>query len=386
VTPLIRAETCFKDIFDYKPECFFQAPGRVNLIGEHTDYNDGYVLPVAINFHTVVAAAKRQDRSVRIVAADYASEMDVFSLDEPIVKLEAPRWANYIRGVVRGLQDRGYNIGGVDIAISGNIPQGSGLSSSAALEVVVGQTLKSMFGLAISQTDIALVGQEAEHSFVGTRCGIMDQLVSVKGSKDHALLIDCRSLESNPIPIPKDISILIVDSNVNRGLVDSEYNSRREQCEEAARLLGVKALRDISLSDLEKRKSELPMEVAKRARHVVSENERTLAAADALTASNLKQLSKLMAESHRSMRDDFEISVPAVDLIVDTISSVVGEQGGVRMTGGGFGGCVVALLSPHLIQDVKDALSATYERETGLQESIMVCAASGGSGRLAGPS
>ena len=196
----------------------------------------------------------------------------------------------------------------------------------------------------------------------------------------------CRSLESNVIPIPKDVSILIVDSNVNRGLVDSEYNSRRKQCEEAARLLRVKAQRDISLSDLEKRMSELPIEVAKRAVHVVSENERTLAAADALAASNLKRLSKLMAEPHQSMRDDFEITVPAVDLIVDTIGSVIGEQGGVRMTGGGFGGCVVALLAPHLIQDVTDALAATYERETGLRGSIMVCKASEGSGSLAGPS
>ncbi|MEO2178095.1 MAG: galactokinase [bacterium] len=383
MTPPERAEFAFKQVFGDKPEYFFFAPGRVNLIGEHTDYNDGFVLPAAINFQTVVAANRRQDQTVRCVAADYDNELDVFSLDEPVVVLESPRWANYVRGVVSSLQTRGYKIGGVDIAISGDIPQGSGLSSSAALEVAIGQTFQSLFRLTISQSDIALVGQEAEHTFVGSLCGIMDQLVSARAKQGHALLIDCRTLESTPIPIPNELAILIVDSNVSRGLVDSEYNSRRQQCEDAARLLGLDALRDISLPEFKKRINELPADIAKRARHVVTENERTLAAADALACSNMKLLSRLMAQSHESMRQDFEITIPAIDLIVNTISRVIGERGGVRMTGGGFGGCVVALLSPQLIPEVTNALSSVYERETGLQYSHYVCTASAGSGKLA---
>jgi galactokinase len=394
MTPKDKAESVFLQVFGNAPARFFSAPGRVNLIGEHTDYNDGFVLPLAVNFQTVVAVRKRTDQTCRIIAADYvvenglgadkrgAWEEDNFEIDQPIEVLAQRRWPNYVRGVISGLLKREFKISGVDMVISGNIPQGAGLSSSAALEVVIGEAFKSLFELSISQTDIALIGQEAEHLFAGTRCGIMDQLVSAQGKQGHALLIDCRTMQSNAVPIPKDLAILVVDSNVTRDLVDSEYNDRRLQCEEASKRLNIKALRDISLSELEVRLEGMPTDVAKRARHVVSENFRTLAMSEALATSDVKRISRLMAASHQSMRDDFEITIPAIDFLVDTINSVVGERGGVRMTGGGFGGCVIALLAPHLILQVKDVLVERYEKQTGLKETLFLCEASGGSGEI----
>lgn len=380
--PRENAEAAFKKIYGAAPSHAFRAPGRVNLIGEHTDYNDGFVLPVAIDFQTVVAASRREDRQVRLVAVDYGGEEDEFTLDAPIEAHGTRVWANYIRGVVKILQARGLAFQGVDLAISGDVPQGAGLSSSAALEVAVGQAFASLFDLPLSPTDIALIGQQAENSFVGVQCGIMDQLVSARGQAGHALMIDCRSLETRPVPLPQGLAIMIVDSHVVHGHVGGEYNSRREQCEEAARILGVKALRDVSLADLVPRLGGLPDLAAKCARHVVSENERVLKAAEALEANDIRTLSGLMAASHASMRDDFEITVPAIDLIVDSVSDVVGDKGGVRMTGGGFGGCVVALVPPALVSDVKEALADRYEDETGLKETVYVCQSAAGAGRL----
>ncbi len=378
MTPTQMAETAFRRSFDRAPAHFSRAPGRVNLIGEHTDYNDGFVLPVAIDFATVVAAERAENSTVHVVAADYGGDADSFSVDDPIAPHASSHWSNYVRGVVSGLLQRGYKVGGANLAISGNVPQGAGLSSSASLEVAVAQTFNALFDLGVPPTEIALIGQEAEHRFVGTRCGIMDQLVSVSARQEHALLIDCRSLETKPIPMPDGLSILIVNSNVVRGLVDSEYNSRRQQCEGAARELRINALRDICFDDLLDRLDELPPKVARRARHVVSENQRTLDAADALARSDINALSRLMAASHASMRDDFEITVPAIDCIVDILGTVIGDRGGVRMTGGGFGGCVVALLSSELIPDARGALANAYERRTGLRETTFVCQAAEG--------
>lgn len=384
MSPRGKAEAAFKSAFGSAPTHFFRAPGRVNLIGEHTDYNDGFVLPAAIDFQTVIAASRRDDRQVRVVAADYDNEEDIFSLDEPIEPHESRLWANYIRGVVKVLLARGHAIDGLDLAVSGNVPQGAGLSSSASLEVGVGQSFASLFDLPLSKEDIALVGQEAENTFVGVQCGIMDQLVSSSGKAGHALLIDCRSLETKPVPVPDGLVLMIIDSHVVHGHVGGEYNSRREQCEEAARILGVKALRDISLEDLTPRLGELPPLAAKRAHHVVSENERVLTAARALEVGDIKTLSALMAASHASMRDDFEITVPAIDLIVEIVSGVIGDKGGVRMTGGGFGGCVVALLPPGLVAKVKEALAKWYGPETGLKEAVYICQPMAGAGIFPG--
>lgn len=375
-----NVKTAFNSVFSYAPSHIIQAPGRVNLIGEHTDYNDGFVLPCAINYQTVVAAAKRDDHLVRIIAVDYNNEVDEFDLTQDIVFAQDKMWANYIRGVVKGLLARGYEFQGMDISVSGNVPQGAGLSSSAALEVVIGQTVKVLYNLEISQAQIALNGQEAENKFVGCQCGIMDQMISAEGRENTAMLLDCRTLETTSVSMPKEMSVVIVNSNKKRGLVDSEYNTRREQCEEAARIFGVKALRDVSMAQFNAKVHELDELVAKRARHVISENARTLEAADALRDHDLKRMGELMAQSHVSMRDDFDITVSEIDTLVDIINDVIGIEGGVRMTGGGFGGCVVALVPPALVDDIKIAVEAKYEAATGLKESIYVCQAKDGAG------
>ncbi|MBG2710998.1 galactokinase [Proteus mirabilis] len=370
----------FSSIFGYAPTYFIQAPGRVNLIGEHTDYNDGFVLPCAINYQMVVAAAKREDNIIRVIAVDYQNEVDEFSLDNTIEFLPNKMWANYVRGVIHFLQQDNYSFHGMDIAISGNVPQGAGLSSSAALEVAIGQTLKTLYQLPISQKEIALNGQKAENQFVGCNCGIMDQLISACGEENHALLIDCRSLETSAVTMPENMVVMIINTNKKRGLVDSEYNTRRQQCEEAAQILNVTALRDATLEDLLAKKALMSDVVYRRARHVITENSRTLEAADALREGDLTTLSQLMMQSHHSMRDDFEITVKEVDSLVEIVKSVIGDRGGVRMTGGGFGGCVVALVTPDLVDKVIDSVKAQYEAKTGLKETIYVCSASQGAG------
>ncbi|WP_099074861.1 galactokinase [Proteus alimentorum] len=370
----------FSSIFGYAPTHFIQAPGRVNLIGEHTDYNDGFVLPCAINYQMVVAAAKREDNTIRVIAVDYQNEVDEFSLDNTIEFLPNKMWANYVRGVIHFLQKDNYSFHGMDIAISGNIPQGAGLSSSAALEVAIGQTLKTLYQLPISQKEIALNGQKAENQFVGCNCGIMDQLISACGEENHALLIDCRSLETSAVTMPENRVVMIINTNKKRGLVDSEYNTRRQQCEEAAHILNVTALRDATLDDLLAKKALMSDVVYRRARHVITENSRTLDAAEALRHGDLTTLSQLMMQSHHSMRDDFEITVKEVDSLVEIVKSVIGDRGGVRMTGGGFGGCVVALMTPDLVDKVVDSVKAQYEAKTGLKETIYVCSASQGAG------
>lgn len=370
----------FSSIFGYAPTYFIQAPGRVNLIGEHTDYNDGFVLPCAINYQMVVAAAKREDNIIRVIAVDYQNEVDEFSLDNTIEFLPNKMWANYVRGVIHFLQQDNYSFHGMDIAISGNVPQGAGLSSSAALEVAIGQTLKTLYQLPISQKEIALNGQKAENQFVGCNCGIMDQLISACGEENHALLIDCRSLETSAVTMPENMVVMIINTNKKRGLVDSEYNTRRQQCEEAAQILNVTALRDATLEDLLAKKALMSDVVYRRARHVITENSRALKAADALREGDLTTLSQLMMQSHHSMRDDFEITVKEVDSLVEIVKSVIGDRGGVRMTGGGFGGCVVALVTPDLVDKVIDSVKAQYEAKTGLKETIYVCSASQGAG------
>lgn len=370
----------FADVFGAQPEFLVQAPGRVNLIGEHTDYNDGFVLPCAIDYQTVVAASKRSDSRVRVVSSDYQNAVDEFDLNQSIEFVKDKMWANYIRGVVKCLLDKGYALGGMDLAVSGNVPQGAGLSSSAALEVVIGQTFKELYALDISQSDIALNGQKAENEFVGCNCGIMDQLISAKGVENHALLIDCRSLETQTVPMPENIAVVIINSNKKRGLVDSEYNTRRAQCEEAASIFGVKALRDVSLEEFEARQDELSAVVAKRARHVITENARTVEAAQALTNGDMLRLGQLMAQSHTSMREDFEITVQEVDTLVEIVKGVIGDRGGVRMTGGGFGGCIVSLMPPELVDAVTTAVSQQYQAATGLKETVYVCHAKNGAG------
>ncbi|QLK60486.1 galactokinase [Enterobacteriaceae bacterium Kacie_13] len=370
----------FADKFGYPATITIKAPGRVNLIGEHTDYNDGFVLPCAIDYETVIACAQRNDRQIRVIAADFDNEEDSFSLDEPILHNDAHPWANYVRGVVKHLMLRNKDFSGADMVISGNVPQGAGLSSSASLEVAVGQALKSLYDLPLDGVALALNGQEAENQFVGCNCGIMDQLISALGKENHSLLIDCRSLETRAVSMPKNAAVVIINSNVKRGLVDSEYNARREQCEVAARFFGVKALRDVDPALFFSIQDELDPVVSRRARHVITENDRTLAAADALASGDLKRMGELMAESHASMRDDFEITVPQIDKLVEIVKEVIGDKGGVRMTGGGFGGCIVALVPEDMVEKVRRAVEEQYQAHSGLKETFYVCTASQGAG------
>ena len=370
----------FSTAFGYAPTHAIQAPGRVNLIGEHTDYNDGFVLPCAIDYQTVIACAKRSDRQVRVIAADYENQQDIFSLDEEIISHPDQMWSNYVRGVVKHLLTRSPDFAGVDMVIGGNVPQGAGLSSSASLEVAVGTVFKQLYQLPLDGASIAVNGQEAENQFVGCNCGIMDQLISALGKKDHAMLLDCRTLGTRPVPMPSDIAVVIINTNFRRSLVGSEYNTRRQQCEAGAKFFGQRSLRDVELSEFHAREHELDPLVAKRVRHVLTENARTLEAADVLAKGDLARMAVLMAESHASMRDDFEITVPPVDQLVNIVKETLGERGGVRMTGGGFGGCIVALMPLELVDEVRAAVEAQYQAQSGIKETFYVCKAFEGAG------
>ncbi|WP_312485185.1 galactokinase [Massilia timonae] len=381
-----RAADVFLAAFGQPATIRVQAPGRVNLIGEHTDYNGGLVLPCAIGYRTVIVARPRADRRMRVVAADYDDAIDEYALDAPIERLAAPMWANYVRGVVHELLQRepsGHSLPGMDMVIAGDVPQGAGLSSSASLSVAVCtlfSTLPDHPGL--GPIEAALVAQRAENDFVGCKCGNMDQISSACGVQDHALLIDCRSLQVSPVPIPAGAAIMIVESHITRGLVDSAYNTRRAQCEQAARHFGVPALRDVDLATLAEKGAGLDPVALRRARHVVSENARVVAAAEALAAGDLERMGELMAASHASMRDDFEITVPAIDRLVDIVKDAIGDAGGVRMTGGGFGGCVVALVPEALVEVARLALARDYRAPNGAQATVHVCRAAAGAGSL----
>jgi galactokinase len=358
----------FAAAYSGQPTLVARAPGRVNLIGEHTDYNDGFVLPCAIGPATMVAASKRPDQAVHIVAADFGNATDSFELSA-IVKGEHG-WADYVRGMIEALQKTGFALTGANLAIAGNLPKGAGLSSSASLEVAVGQAMLALACTEIDRTRLAQIAQAAECDFVGTKCGIMDQLISAQGKAGHALLIDCRSLELTDAPIPDDVAIMIVHSGVTRGLVEGHYNERRRQCEAAAQAMDVAALRDADIHMLDMAK--LDPVTQRRARHVITENQRTLEAAAALAKSDLKTLGQLMAESHASMRDDFEITVPAIDRLIEILQHAIGEEGGARMTGGGFGGACVAVLPSERVAEVQAKVEANYTTPGGERPLIMV--------------
>ncbi|MGJ3648017.1 galactokinase [Sphingomonas sp. GlSt437] len=373
-----RARSGFERAFGGPPELLAAAPGRVNLIGEHTDYNDGWVLPAAISVGTIVAARPRADARIRAAALDFDAVCD-FPIDAPITRALPGDWSNYLRGVAAVLQAQGADLRGADLAIAGNIPTGAGLSSSASLEVALGLALTELAGLnGYDRTQLALAGQRAEHDFAGCQCGIMDQLVSARAAAGNALLIDCRSLATMSVLMAPETAVLIVHSGIRRELVEGEYNTRRRQCEEAARRLGVPALRDASTEELDAAGDRLDPVVFRRARHVITENARTLAAADALTEGNLATLGALMAASHTSMRDDFEITTPAIDALVGQLSELIGDRGGVRMTGGGFGGAVVAIAARNVIEEAAQAIGNSYRTPDGDPPVVMIEEPAGG--------
>jgi len=354
----------------------FQAPGRVNLIGDHTDYNDGFVLPAAIDRQIAVAATPRQDSRVNVYALDF-DQWDHFDLRKEFVRLDENSWGNYIRGMAWSLLQEGWKLRGIDAAVAGNIPIGAGLSSSAAMEVAAGYAMLKLSDHELDRKSLALVAQKAENEFVGMRCGIMDQYIASMGRQNHALLIDCRDLGHRSLPLPTGARIVIVDSGVHRGLVDMAYNARRSECETAAAHFGVRALRDVSLTAFNNRAHELDPTVRRRARHVITENDRTVAAAGALAADDLKAFGNLMVASHASLRDDFEVSCPELNLLVEIALDIEGVYGA-RLTGAGFGGSVVALVQPEAAANLTEAIDGRYEPESGRRATVHVCTASEG--------
>ncbi|MGQ9494030.1 MAG: galactokinase [Anaerolineae bacterium] len=362
----------------------FQAPGRVNLIGEHTDYNDGFVLPVAIDRQVVLAARARDDRQVRLWSLHFQQSSE-FSLDDSVRDTRAP-WSNYVRGVALMLQRDGFALRGMDAVIAGDVPIGSGLSSSAAIEVATAVTFRDLCNLDISPVDLALLCQRAENEFVGMKCGIMDQFIAVLGQHNHALLIDCRSLNYELVPLPDGVSIVVCDTMKRRGLVDSEYNARRRECEQGVAILkqylpDVKALRDVRSQDLVRYGHTLPSVVYKRCVHVVSENERTLQAVAALRAGRVEEFGRLMDQSHVSLRDDYEVSCRELDCMVELAHAAPGCLGA-RMTGAGFGGCTVNLVRAEATAAFAQQVRVGYRNEMGVMPEIYVCEASAGAGEV----
>jgi galactokinase len=375
-----RARKAFAQAFGAAAPACARAPGRVNLMGDHTDYNEGFALPCGIDRHTVAAFRTRDDDLVCVVTADAPGFQDRFRWHTDSPSQHRPIWTRYVRGVFAGLRAQGHVLGGIELAIAGDVPQGAGLSSSASLELAVAEALRIGFRLPVGHQELAKAGQYAEHHLVGCRCGLMDQLAVSSARPDHAMLLDCRSLQTEYVRIPTNLAIVVIDSGVRRGLVDSAYNLRRHQCSEAARFFGVPSLRDIDTTRWAAETARMDPVLARRARHVISENARVLELSRCFVSGNTSALHEIFAASHASLRDDFEVSTPAVDYLVELVRSTLGQLGAARMTGGGFGGCVVAL-SPHdAVSFLAKAIDEQYRSPSGQRATLHVCQAVGGCG------
>ena len=358
----------------------FSAPGRVNLIGEHTDYNDGFVLPSAIGFFTQAAISPRSDQKLVIRSTEFEGSFEVDVTTLPAHKQGA--WCDYIIGVAKELVRSGCRLGGADLLIHGEVPIGAGLSSSAALEVVAALALLSLTQCEISPKEIARLCQRAENEFIGARVGIMDQFVSCFGREGNAVLLDCRSLGFELVPIPGSVKLVICNTMVKHEHAGGEYNQRRRECEQGVEVLsksypGISALRDVSLEQLMAKKADMPPVVYKRCLHVVEENARVLSAAREFRKGNLSAVGKLMRESHVSMRDLYEISCRELDIMVEAAEGLSGYYGG-RMTGGGFGGCTVNLVESAHSSNFRDKIAERYRARTGISPEIYICSPADG--------
>jgi len=365
--------------FGEEPAYIVRAPGRVNLIGEHTDYNDGFVFPMAIDRATFIALRPRGDNRVFAFSLDMDDRRE-FALDALRIPA-AVDWFDYLTGVAWILQERGYALRGWEGVVGGDVPIGAGLSSSAALELAAARAFHAVSDFEWDAADMALACQAAENKWLGVQCGIMDQMISAAGIQDRALLIDCRSLATDSAPLPAGAAIVILDTNTRRGLVDSAYNERRAQCEAAARYFGLAALRDVDVATFERRAEQLDPVTRRRARHVITENERTLQARKAMNAGDAAALGQLMIASHISLRDDFEVSSPALDAIVDC-ALAQDACFGARMTGAGFGGCAVALVAADGAQRFVERVRTCYIAGTGNQPALYITRASGGAATI----
>ncbi|MDB4878878.1 MAG: Galactokinase [Gemmatimonadetes bacterium] len=373
--PGVAAVRAFAAQFGGRPDIVARAPGRVNLIGDHTDYNEGFVLPMAIDRATWIAARPRDDGRVVVHSLDFG-ETASFALDDEARGNDG--WVQYLRGMGWALREAGYRLrtGWEGVSV-GNVPVGAGLSSSASLELATARVFARLSGLDWNATEMAKLAQRAENAWVGVNCGIMDQLISSAGVAGHALLIDCRSLETRPVPLPASAAVVVLDTATRRGLVDSAYNERRAQCETAAAAFGARTLRDVTLQQLDAATDRLDPVTRRRARHVISESVRTRAAADALAAGALPLMGRLMNESHASLRDDFEVSRLELDVIV-SLAQGHPDCLGARMTGAGFGGCAVALVHRDGAARFAAEVARDYEAGTGLRPAVYVCAPAGG--------
>lgn len=380
-SPLIeQTKDAFLQTFGGKADVAVMAPGRVNLIGEHTDYNEGFVLPAAVDRGTALAGEARDDRKAVLYSADYRDQAE-FSLDS-LSPDPAHRWADYVKGVADQLQKRGFRLKGFRAALKGDLPRGAGLSSSASLEVAAAVFFQKISGFSIPDLDLVKAAQAAENAFVGVQCGVMDQFASHLGRAGHALFLDCRSLEHQWAPVPPGWTLAVCDSGVARTLAGSAYNERRRQCEEGVRALAVrlphvKSLRDVSLCDIEKYGNLLDPLVLRRCRHVVSENQRVLDMVEALKDGRLERVKVLMEESHESLRDDYGVSCPELDLLVELARNRPGVSGS-RMTGAGFGGCTLHLVKEGDWEPFKAAMLEGYGRKTGKKPGVYAFRASDG--------
>lgn len=384
-TLIDRTTARFQQEFQRAPQWMAAAPGRVNLIGEHTDYNGGFVLPMAIDRYTLVAAAPREDggTTARVFSSLYEAPEEL-AVAGSIEKTATP-WANYVQGVIAGFVARGATVQPFDAVIDSTVPLGGGLSSSAAIEVAVATMLEQMTGIALGPVEKALLAQKAEHEYAGMPCGIMDQFSSVMGEKDRLMLIDCKSQTVELVPFEgPDVAVLIVNSNVKHELTGTEYADRRYECESTAKKLGKEWLRDVTLEDLEAAKDQLTDHEYRRARHVVSEDDRTVAAAEALKQGRFNDLAPLMYASHDSLRTDFEVSCEELDVLVDIARSLGPEHGvlGSRMTGGGFGGCTVSLVKTEALESVIAAIEKQYHEKTGIEPTAFATRPSRGAHEL----
>lgn len=357
----------FEEIYGRPPRWIAAAPGRVNVIGEHTDYNDGFVLPMAIERYAVMAADVSPAAPPRILVHDSrARDTAQIDISKPVAKAD-PRWSNYIRGVVAGFQNRGLTIPPLDISLVSTVPLGGGLSSSAALEVCTATLLETAIGTRLDPVEKALLCQQAEHEFAGVPCGIMDQFISVMGQKDHLLLLDCRSRQTTLVPMnDPSVALLVINTNVKHELSGGEYAERRTQCETAAKVLGVPSLRGATAGALERARQKMDHFAFRRAQHVISENERTLQTVEEIRNSNWPAVGEYMYGSHYSLRDDFEVSCKELDVVVEICRSI-GIEGGVygcRMTGGGFGGSCVALVKAEAADTISNRISTVYKSAT----------------------
>jgi len=362
----------------------FRAPGRVNLIGEHTDYNDGFVLPAALELTTLVAIKPREDRWLRVTSLALESTVEI-DLDEPATTARK-EWSDYVVGVAVVLERAGHRLAGADILIGSDLPIGAGLSSSAALEVATGYALLNVAGIPVDLVALAKFCQSAENDFVGMRCGIMDQLISCCGLRGHLLLIDCRSLEMRPVRLDPSVSLVVCNTMVHHELASGTYNLRRQECEQGVALLshrrtGIAALRDVVPADLAACASLLPEPILRRCRHVVGENARVLEAVAALESGDLANCGRLMTLSHKSLRDDYEVSCAELDLMVEIARSVRGVYGS-RMTGGGFGGCTVNLVETGAVDRFMEIVAGAYRAATGKAPRIFACSPGPGVGAV----